>query len=88
MTKNIVKYTAEIKILQHTGLLDPQSNSVEAALRGLNYDMLEHIRIGKYMVVEVNCENEMLAKKSIANMCESLLANTLMENYTITFLEK
>ena len=46
-----MKYKAEIKILQHTGLLDPRSNTVEATLRGLEYDMLDHIRIGKYMVI-------------------------------------
>jgi phosphoribosylformylglycinamidine synthase len=82
-----MKYKAEIKILQHTGLLDPRSNTVEATLRGLEYDMLEHIRIGKYMVIEVNCENKTLAEKSIRDMCEKLLVNSLMEKYTITFID-
>jgi phosphoribosylformylglycinamidine synthase len=81
-----MKYKAEIKILQHTGLLDPRSNTVEATLRGLEYDMLDHIRIGKYMVIEVNCKNKTLAEESIRDMCEKLLVNSLMERYTITFI--
>jgi len=82
-----MKYKAEIKILQHTGLLDPRSNTVEATLRGLEYDMLDHIRIGKYMMIEVNCENKTLAEKSIRAMCEKLLVNSLMEKYIITFID-
>jgi len=79
-----MKYKAEIKILQHAGLLDPQSNAVEATLRGLEYDMLEQLRIGKYMVIEVNCENKTLAEEGIRDMCKKLLVNNLMENYVIT----
>ena len=82
-----MKYKAEIKILQHTGLLDPRSNTVEATLRGLEYDMLEQLRIGKYMVIEVDCENKTLAEASIRDMCKKLLVNSLMEKFTITFLD-
>tara|TARA_B100000949_G_scaffold235461_1_gene258908 strand:+ start:3118 stop:3366 length:249 start_codon:yes stop_codon:yes gene_type:complete len=80
-----MKYKAEINILLHQGLLDPQSVAIKKTLIDtLNFDMIEHFRLGKYIVVEVDCDNEVSAKESIEKMCDQLLANPVMENYTIT----
>jgi len=80
-----MKYKAEIKILLHQGLLDPQSVAIKKTLIDtLNFDMIEHFSLGKYIVVEVDCDNEVSAKESIEKMCDQLLANPVMENYTIT----
>jgi phosphoribosylformylglycinamidine synthase len=80
-----MKYKAEIKILLNQELLDPQSVAIKNTLiNTLNFDMIEHFRLGKYIVVEVNCDNQVLAKESIEKMCDQLLANPVMEDYTIT----
>ena len=80
-----MKYKAEIKILLNQELLDPQSVAIKNTLiNTLNFDMIEHFRLGKYIVVEVNCDNQVLAKESIDKMCDQLLANPVMEDYTIT----
>jgi len=66
------------------GVLDPQGRAVHHALEGLGYDGVENVRIGRTVELEVA---EGTDRATIAEMCERLLANTVIENYEIAFDE-
>ena len=62
------------------GVLDPQGRTVHHALDGLGFDGVEDVRIGR--LVELELADGVLDEK-VAEMCEKLLANTVIENYRI-----
>lgn len=62
-------------------VLDPQGNAVKDALHSLNYDEVKDVRIGKYMELEIEAANEEMARERVTEMCEKLLANTVIEDY-------
>lgn len=62
-------------------VLDPQGNAVKDALHSLNYDEVKDVRIGKYMELEIEVATEERARERVTEMCEKLLANTVIEDY-------
>lgn len=72
-----------INIHLKDGVLDPQGKAVHHALGALNFNKVDDVRIGKQIILEVDGNNENKAKEEAVQMCEELLANTVIENYTI-----
>ena len=62
------------------GVLDPQGRAVHHALDGLGFDGVEDVRIGR--LIELDLAGDVSDEK-IGEMCEKLLANTVIENYRI-----
>jgi phosphoribosylformylglycinamidine synthase PurS subunit len=62
-------------------VLDPQGSAVKDSLHALNYDEVKDVRIGKYMELEIDAANEEMARERVTEMCEKLLANTVIEDY-------
>lgn len=67
------------------GVLDPQGKAVHHALSSLKFNEVEEVRIGKQIILEINESSQENAQKRVEIMCEELLANTVIENYTIEF---
>jgi phosphoribosylformylglycinamidine synthase len=59
------------------GILDPQGKAVERALPALGFEGIEHVRVGR--MVELEAEDP----ERLAELCEKLLANPLIEDYEI-----
>jgi len=78
------KYKAEIKITLRENILDVQGKTIEHALFQLNYDMMDNVRIGKYITLEVEAQNDGQAEVFVKDACEKLLANTVIEDYNFT----
>ena len=74
---------ARIHITLKSGVLDPQGKAVRNALGALGFDGIEKVRQGKYMEVDLQETDEAKARSSIEAMCEKLLANTVIEDYSI-----
>jgi phosphoribosylformylglycinamidine synthase PurS subunit len=72
---------ARVYVTLKEGILDPQGKTVLRALRSLGYDEVTDARIGKYMELEFSGEDKALLEKRLAEMCEQLLANPIIENY-------
>ncbi|MBI2067293.1 MAG: phosphoribosylformylglycinamidine synthase subunit PurS [Deltaproteobacteria bacterium] len=68
---------AKIYITLKSGVLDPQGKAVEQALSSLGFREVKDVRIGKY--VELTLEKN--SEERIRQMCEKLLANTVIESY-------
>ncbi|NLZ38359.1 MAG: phosphoribosylformylglycinamidine synthase subunit PurS [Firmicutes bacterium] len=78
---------AQIKVLLKQSVLDPQGQAVEKALGSLGYNNVEHVRVGKYLEVTLAENNREAAHKQVEEMCERLLTNTVIEDYTFTLVE-
>ncbi len=74
---------ATIKIRLKNGVLDPQGKAIENALTQLDFQGVDNVRQGKLIEVELTETDEQVAKAQLMQMCEKLLANTVIENYDI-----
>jgi len=64
------------------GILDPQGQAVESSLRHLGFEVAE-TRVGRLVDVELATEDREQALAELAQMCERLLTNPLIESYSI-----
>ena len=77
---------ARVTIMLKDGVLDPQGEAIKQALTSLEYNNLNSVRQGKVIDLELSESSEEAAIDSIQEMCEKLLANTVIENYEIKLL--
>ena len=63
------------------GVLDPQGKAIERSLHTLGYNEVHDIRVGKYLELEVDAASRDDAEIRIREMCDKLLANTVIEDY-------
>ena len=77
---------ARVTIMLKDGVLDPQGEAIKQALTSLEYDQVNSVRQGKVIDLELNDSSEEAAIDNIQEMCEKLLANTVIENYEIKLL--
>ncbi len=71
---------AKVHVMLKNGVLDPQGEAVRHALGTLGFDGVEGVRQGK--VIELDLADG-TTEATIADMCEKLLANTVIESYSI-----
>ena len=78
---------ATIYISLKNGVLDPQGKAIENALGQLGFDGVENVRQGKMIELELADSDANQAHDRLQEMCEKLLANTVIENYDIRLNE-
>ena len=76
---------ATIYISLKNGVLDPQGKAIENALGQLGFDGVDNVRQGKMIELELADIDANRARDRLQDMCEKLLANTVIENYDIRF---
>ena len=74
---------AKIHVTLKNGVLDPQGKAIEHALGTLGFDGVDAARQGKYIELDLNETDRTAAEKAVDAMCRKLLANTVIENYSI-----
>ncbi len=82
-----IKYNARIYVTLRASVLDPAGTAVESGLRQMGYTEVESVRIGKYIELQLSAANEEEAKQHLEQMCDRLLANTVIENYCFELTE-
>ncbi len=75
-------YTAKIYISPKQSVLDPQGKAVHHALESLGFTGVNNVRVGKYIEIKVDQADKAAAMEKIKKMCEGLLVNTVVEEYT------
>jgi phosphoribosylformylglycinamidine synthase len=75
---------ARVTVTLKNGVLDPQGKAIEGALGALGFDGVGHVRQGKVFDVELEGADKAIAESNLKAMCEKLLANTVIENYSIS----
>ncbi len=74
---------AIVNVYLKEGVLDPQGKAVHHALGSLGYNSVTDVRIGKQIILEIDESDKDIALSKLEKMAEELLANTVIENYTI-----
>ena len=69
------------------GVLDPQGRAIQHALNGLGFDGVEDVRQGKLIELILSETDPNIARTQVTNMCNSLLSNTVIEDYSIEIAE-
>ena len=67
-------------------VLDPQGKVVQQTLQGMGMKTLRDLRQGKYFEVDINENDEKIAKDKVDEMCKKLLANLIIEDFKISKL--
>jgi phosphoribosylformylglycinamidine synthase subunit PurS len=83
----MANYKAKIKITLRKGILDVQGKAVENALHAIEFQMISNVRIGRYVELEVSADNKNKAMELVADASKKLIANPIIEDYTIEIVE-
>lgn len=79
-------YTAQIKVMPLSNLLDPQGKAVMGGLKNLGISSINDVRIGKHIDLTIEAESESVAREKAEEAAKKLLANQVMEQYEITMI--
>ncbi|MEW5421345.1 phosphoribosylformylglycinamidine synthase subunit PurS [Amorphus sp. 3PC139-8] len=74
---------ARVTVTLKQGVLDPQGKAIQGALKGLGFDGVNAARQGKVIDLDLAETDPERARAEVTRMCETLLANTVIESYAI-----
>jgi len=74
---------AKVHVFLKRGVLDPQGKAIASALGNLGFDGIEEVRQGKLIEIDLAASDPEAARASVEEMCQKLLANTVIESYAI-----
>ena len=74
---------ARVHVMLKNGVLDPQGEAVRHALGQLGFDGVEGVRQGKVIELDLAETDKDTAQANVTAMCEKLLANTVIESYSV-----
>ena len=74
---------ARVNVMLKTGVLDPQGEAVRHALGSLGFAGVESVRQGKVIELDLAETDRAAAEAAVTEMCEKLLANTVIESYSV-----
>ena len=74
---------ASVHITLKQGVLDPQGKAIAHALKAVGFSGVNEVHQGKYIEIDLQENDSEAARASVDAMCERLLANTVIEDYSI-----
>jgi phosphoribosylformylglycinamidine synthase len=77
------EFTVDVRITPRPGLLDPEGKAIHGALRSLEFDEVEDVRVGKLLRLRLLADSPDDARSAADAMCRKLLANPVTEDYDI-----
>ncbi|MCG8591880.1 MAG: phosphoribosylformylglycinamidine synthase subunit PurS [Proteobacteria bacterium] len=78
---------ALVYVTLKTEVLDPQGQAIARACASLGHDGVQSVRQGKLFEIELDAPDEGAARRQLEELCDKLLANTVIEDYRIASLE-
>ena len=78
---------ARIHVTLKPGVLDPQGTAIKKSLDNLGIDSVSSVTHGKYFEITLNENDKQKAEQTVEERCKSLLANTVIENYSFEIIE-
>lgn len=76
-------FSARVKVMPKAGISDPQGQTIERALPALGFPGVAGVRVGKTIELQVEAADADDARRRVEEMCERLLANTVIEAYEV-----
>ena len=77
---------ARVHVMLKNGVLDPQGAAVRHALGTLGFEGVNSVRQGKVIELDLAETDKTKAEASVAQMCDKLLANAVIESYTVELI--
>ena len=74
---------ARVVVTLKRSVLDPQGQAVSRALGSLGFSEVKDVRLGKIIELDIDAKDKAEAQKRVEQMCEKLLANTVIEEYRV-----
>ncbi|MDR1482282.1 MAG: phosphoribosylformylglycinamidine synthase subunit PurS [Synergistaceae bacterium] len=78
------KYRADVTVIPKDGVLDTQGKAVERTLQSHGYDAVTGVRVGKFIRLEIEAQDESAAGDIARSVADDLLVNNLIESYSFT----
>ena len=78
---------AQVIVRLKEGVLDPKGEAIGHALNGMGYDTVGAVRQGKLIELDLEDTDPVQAEIKVKEMCEKLLANTVIESYAVKILK-
>lgn len=78
---------AKVTVYPRREILDPQGKAIQGALKGLGFDQVDEVRAGKSFEIHLDTADADQAGEMVGEMCEKLLANTVVEDYEVVLVE-
>jgi len=82
-----MKFRAEINIMPHKALLDPQGKAVSSSMPNVGLPEISNVRIGKHIHIEIEAESQEAASGKVEEACKKMLANLTVETYEFELFE-
>jgi phosphoribosylformylglycinamidine synthase len=82
-----MKFKAEIDIMPHDALLDPQGKAVGLGLANMGMNSIGNVRVGKHITLMVEAGSKDEAAGLVSEACDKLLCNKIMERYSFELAE-
>jgi len=79
--------TAIVNISLKNGVLDSQGKAVHHALDSLHFEGIKDVRVGKQIILKIDSDDHDRVRADVTQMCEDLLANTVIEDYDIELIK-
>ncbi len=80
-------FQARIQVTLKKDILDPQGKAIKSGLASMGYKGVTDVRAGKYLVLTLDYPDRQQAEKEVREMCDRLLANPVIEDYTFELQE-
>ncbi len=80
-------FTARVHITLKREVLDPQGETVKSALESLGFTGVKDVRMGKFLILTLGAPSGKQARERVEEMCQRLLANPVIEEYTVEIKE-
>ncbi|MFN2490773.1 MAG: phosphoribosylformylglycinamidine synthase subunit PurS [Actinomycetota bacterium] len=76
-------FAVRVNVMPKEGIADPQGQTIESALPALGYEGVSDVRMGKRIELSLQASDEDEARSRATEICERLLANTVIESYEV-----
>ena len=76
-------YRAKVYVTLKPAVNDPQGSAVRGGLHSLGFAAIQEVRVGKYLEIQIDAAEPEQAREQVAQMCQQLLANPVIEDYRI-----
>ena len=77
---------ARVTVYPRREILDPQGKAIRDALNRVGFPGVEDVRAGKSFEISLGSSDPEAANRELRDMCEKLLANTVVEDYSVELL--
>jgi phosphoribosylformylglycinamidine synthase len=79
-----MKFTAEIQIIPLPEVIEPQGKTLQKHIHQLPIEGINQIRVGKFIILQLDADSETDAHEKVTKTCEKLLAHPLVETYSFS----